>query len=350
MKLVIVVHHRFELWNMPSWVPERLRQEFPDVEIQQFCDYAAAEPHLHDADAVVTWSLRPEQLALAKKLRWIHSPAAAVHQLMIPEIINSDIIVTNSSRVHGPVVAEHVVALIMSLARCIPSVVRYQEKHIWSQQNLWNNRPRPREIAGATLGIVGLGTIGTYVARHASALGMRIVATREHPEKGLPNFLTDKTPGAAPFPEGDGANHKQSGNEVFGPDQVDRLLEQSDYVLLSAPLRPNTRALINAGRLAKMKPDACLINVARGALIDQTALVDALRKRKIGGAALDVFETEPLPPESPLWDLPNVLITPHSGAITEQLWDRHYAHISENLRRFIAGAPLIGVVDKQEGY
>ncbi len=346
MKLIILIHHRFELWNVPDWVVPRLRTEFPNVEIEHFTDYERATPHLHDADAVMTWSLRPEQLALAKKLRWIHSPAAAVHQLMIPEIINSNIIVTNSSRVHGPVVAEHAMALIMALSRRIPSVVRYQEKHIWSQTPLWNDRPRPREIAGATLGIVGLGTIGSNVARLASALGMRIVAMREHPDKGLPDFLRS----AAPLPAGENANQQPPEHAVLGPSDIERLLEQSDFVLLSAPLRPNTRALINAERLAKMKPDAYLINVARGALVDQAALIDALRERKIGGAALDVFDTEPLPPESELWELPNVLITPHIGAMTEKLWDRHYALLSDNLRRSIAGQPLIGVVDKQEGY
>jgi phosphoglycerate dehydrogenase-like enzyme len=161
---------------------------------------------------------------------------------------------------------------------------------------------------------------------------MRIIAMREHPERGLPDFLQSPQ------------------NAVFGPNDIDRLLEQSDFVLLSAPLRPNTRALINAERLAKMKPEAYLINVSRGALIDEAALIDAVKQQKIGGAALDVCDTEPLPPESPLWDLPNVLITPHIGAMTEKLWERHYANLSENLRRFIAGKPLIGVVDKHEGY
>ncbi len=348
MKLLILIHHRFELWNVPDWVVPRLRAEFPELDVEHYEDYDKATPHLHDADAVMTWSLRPEQLALAKKLRWIHSPAAAVHLLMIPEIINSDIVVTNSSRVHGPVVAEHAMALMMALARRIPQIVRYQQQHVWSQTPLWHDSPRPREIGGATLGIVGFGTIGSNVARLASSLGMRIVAMREHPEKGLRDFL--KPLGAASFPAGEGANQKPPQHAILGPNDIDRLLEQSDFVLLSAPLRPNTRALINAERLAKMKPDAYLINVARGALIDTPALIEALKQRKIGGAALDVFDTEPLPPDSELWDLPNVLITPHSGAMTERLWERHYACLSDNLRRFIAGQPLVGVVDKREGY
>jgi phosphoglycerate dehydrogenase-like enzyme len=344
MKFVILIHHRFELWNVPDWFVPRLQREFPDVVFQHFTDYDVATPHLHDADAVMTWSLRPDQLAVANLLRWIHSPAAAVHLLMIPQIINSDIIVTNSSRVHAPTVAEHAMSLIMSLARRIPECVRYQQQHVWSQTPLWRDRPRPREVSGATLGIVGLGSIGTKVARMASALGMRILATREHPEKGMPDFLA-----ARRIPAGESAK-KSPEHAVYGPNEIDRLVEQSDYLLLSAPLRPNTQALIDRERLTRMKPDACIINVARGALIDTPALIEAIKERQIGGAALDVFDTEPLPPDSPLWDLPNVVITPHSGAITEKLWDRHYASLSENLRRFIAGEPLIGVVDKHEGY
>ncbi len=350
MKFLILIHHRFELWNVPDWVIPKLRHDFPNVEFQHFTDYDAATPHLADADAIMTWSLRPDQLAVAKQLRWIHSPAAAVHLLMIPEIINSGIVVTNSSRVHGPVVAEHAMSLIMSLARRIPSVVRYQQQHVWSQTPLWHDHPRPTEVSGSTLGIIGLGTIGTHVAHMAASLGMRIVATRQHPDKGLPKFLNPEKKVAAPLPEGEGAFHNTGSHKILGPNDIDQLLEESDFVLLSAPLLPNTRAIISADRLAKMKPDAYIINVARGALIDTSALIDALRNRRIGGAALDVFDTEPLPPDSPLWDLPNILITPHSGAMTSRIWDRHYALLSENLRRFIANEALIGVVNKHEGY
>lgn len=336
MKLLIVVHHRFELWNAPQWLSAKLRREFPDIEVHQFSDYSEAEPHLADADAIVTWSLRSEQVRRAKKLRWIHSPAAAVHQLMIPEIVNSDIVVTNASSVHGPVVAEHVIAVMLALAKRIPDMVRYQEKHIWCQQQLWDEPPRPREIAGATLGVIGVGSIGGEVARRALALGMNIMAMREHPERGA-DFL-----GEAVAPAGS--------VRIVGNNGLGELLSGSDYVVLAAPLRSTTRSLINANSIRSMKPDAYLINVARGPLVDESALVDALRQRRIAGAALDVFEQEPLPSESPLWDLPNVLITPHSAAITERLWERHFALLSEDIRRFLKGDGLLGLVDKHAGY
>ncbi len=331
MKILIVVYHRFELWQAPAWVSEKLRAEFPGIEVVQRKEYQGIEDDLRDADVAITWSLRPEQVRAAAKLRWIHSPAAAVHLLMIPEIINSDIVVTNAGSVHGPVVAEHVIAQVLALAKRLPSAVRYQQQRQWAQDELWNAQPHPREVAGATLGLIGVGNIGREVARRALALGMNIIAVREHPGEPVE---------VSPGPE----------VEVLGPDQLETMLAKADYVVLAAPLTPRTRALINNERLACMKHDACLINVSRGALVDEAALADALRGRQIGGAALDVFDKEPLAPESPLWDLENVLITPHSAALTDKLWERHFALIAENLRRFRAGAPLLNVVDKAKGY
>ena len=327
MKLLIFVHHPFDQWNAPAWFPQRLQQEFPHVNVVHLPDYKRVDEEIGDAEIVIAWSIRPEQIAAAKKLRWIHSPAAAVHQLIFPELVNSDIILTNAREVHGPVVAEHVIALIFALAKKIPGSVRLQEKHVWGQQILWDELPRVREVAGATLGLIGLGSIGGAVAKSAKALGMRVIAVREHPEKG-----------------------SEGADAVFGPAQIDEVFRQSDYVVLAAPVTTSTKAIANAERLALMKDDACLINVARGPLVDETALSAALRGKKIGGAALDVFPKEPLAADSPLWDVPNLLITPHTAALTDKLWERHYALFSENLQRHLAGQPLLAVVDKWKGY
>src|SRR5205823_6829867 len=153
-------------------------------------------------------------------------------------------------------------------------------------------------------------------AQLARALGMHVIAVREHPERGAENS-----------------------NEVFGPDRLRQVLARSDYVVVAAPARAETHHLINAERLAQMKKDAYLINVSRGVLVDEAALAEALRERRIGGAALDVFEQEPLPGDSPLWMLENVLITPHTAGLTSRMWERHYAHFSANLRRHLAGEP-----------
>jgi phosphoglycerate dehydrogenase-like enzyme len=162
----------------------------------------------------------------------------------------------------------------------------------------------------------------------ASAMGMHVICVREHADAPKPEYV----------------------EEVLPPSQLNKMLARADYLVLSAPVTPATRGMIGRQQLASMKPDAVLINVGRGPLIDEPALIDALRERKIGSAALDVFEKEPLPADSPLWDLDNVLITPHTAGMTEKLWERHYALFAENVRRYLAGEPLLGLVDKSRGY
>lgn len=351
MKVVILLHHRFGLWNPPEWFAGRLRKDFPQIEVVHLREYDGAEPQLRDADVLVTWSLRAEQFAQAKELRWIHSPAAAVHQLIIPEIVASDVILTNARSVHGPVVAEHALALILAMAKKLPQAMRFQVAHVWGQQQLWEECPGPREIAGATLGVIGLGNIGREIAWRAATLGMMVVAVREHPEKGFEGvFGPDVAGSGLSRVTWDEHSRAHGPGRVYGPDRLDSMLAEADYVVVAAPLTARTRGIVNAERLAKMKPGACLINVARGALVDEGALVEALKTRKIAGAALDVFPAEPVPPESPLWNIESVLITPHTAAVTDRLWTRHYELLSENLRRFISGAPLLGLVDKTKGY
>lgn len=326
-KVVILHRHRFELWNAPGWLPQRLARDFPQLEVVHLDNYEALEGEIGDAEIYIGWSIKPEQFVTARSLRWIHSPAAAVHQLLIPEIVASPVVITNARSVHGSVVAESVMALLLAMARRLPSAVRYQQRHEWAQKAIFDERPCPRELRGATLLLVGYGSIGREVARRALAFEMRVVATREHP---------------AP----------QAGIEMHSSRELDSLLPTADFVVLATPLTPKTRALMNRERFALMKSDACLVNVGRGPLVDEAALLAALTEKKIGGAALDVFATEPLPEGSPLWDVPNLLITPHMTAITatDTLWQRHYDLIAENMRRWLTGRELLNVVDKSKGY
>lgn len=327
-KLLIVIHHQFELWRAPVWFGQRLSRDFPKVEVVQRDSYEGIEEHLLDAEIIFTISLRPEQFAATGNLRWIHAPTAAVHQFLFPELIGSKVMLTNSTEVHGPVVAEHVIALIFALAKKIPRAAVLQQKHVWGKESMWREGYCPREVAGATLGLIGVGSIGRRVARTASALGMRVIAVREHIEKGVPEGV----------------------EAVFAPSDLDKFLTQSDFVVMAAPLVSATQGLMNAERFALMKPDSFLINVGRGPQVDEAALAEALRSRRIAGAALDVFEREPLPPVSPLWDLDNLLITPHTAGLTEKLWERHYDLFSDNLVRYLSGQPLRHVVDKHKGY
>src|SRR5947209_13534710 len=175
MKLLIVVHHRLDLWNVPEWFGERLAGEFPQLQITLRDSYDGVEDHLRNAEIIYTISLRPEQFAAARNLRWIQAPTAAVHQFLFPELVKSDVVLTNSREVHGPVVAEHVMALIFALAKKIPQAVRFQQEHVWGQEILWQDHAAPAEVAGALLGMVGLGSIGRNVAKHASAMGMKVI-------------------------------------------------------------------------------------------------------------------------------------------------------------------------------
>ena len=327
-KLLIVTHHRLPLWIAPEWFAENLRRAFPELQVVRLTTYEGIEHEIADAEILFAQSLRAEQFLCARKLRWIHSSTAAVHQFLFSELVNSDVVLTNAREVHGPVVGEQVIAMILAMARRIPQDVRFQQKHFWGQEALLLQNLCPREIAGTTVGLVGLGSIGHNVAKRASAMGMRVICVREHPEAPKPDYVEEVLPSA----------------------RLNELLGRADYVVLSPPVTPATRGMISREQLAAMKPDAVLINVGRGPLIDEPALIEALHERKIGGAALDVFEEEPLPAGSRFWDLDNLLITPHTGGMTEKLWDRHYELFSENVRRYLQGQPLLGLVDKKRGY
>jgi phosphoglycerate dehydrogenase-like enzyme len=282
---------------------------------------------LNGADVLIGWSLSPEQLRAATSLRWIYSITAAVDQFLYPELLSSEIALTNAGSVHGPVVAEHAIAMLLALAKRLPSAVRYQDRRKWAMDAIWNEQPRPREVRGATLVVVGLGSIGAEVAEMAAALKMKVTGVREHPERGA-----------------------AGAHEVVGYEALDCALGKADFVVLAAPLTPRTRHLIDARRLKLFKPSAFLINVSRGALVDEGALVKALREHKLAGAALDVFEQEPLSRWSPLWKMQQALITPHTAFLTENVWSRHYEVFAANLKRYLAGERLEGVVDLKRGY
>ncbi|MBV8208198.1 MAG: D-2-hydroxyacid dehydrogenase [Acidobacteria bacterium] len=325
IKLLSIIYHPFSLWHAPEWLRPRLQRDFPQLEVTVRDDFKTIEDDIREAEIFLGWSLRGEQLKAARQLRWIHSTAAAVHTLMSPELAASDILVTNARTVHGPVVAEHAIALILAMAKRLPSSIRYQQQRQWAQDEIWAERPE--EVSGATLLVIGLGSIGGGVAEKARKLGMHVLAVREHPERG---------PGAA--------------HEVFGSAGLRTALPRADFVVLAAPVTPRTNRFFTAAELGWMKPRAFFINISRGSLVDEPALIAALRNRRIAGAALDVFDEEPLPEQSELWELPNVLITPHTAGVTERMWDRQYELLAENLQRYIARQPLLNPVDTKAGY
>lgn len=258
--------------------------------------------------------------ALAPRLRWVqllHAGAERVNPALTGEVM-----FTSAAGMSAGPIAEWVIGTMLMFAKGWPEVFRDQQAHRY-------RRYMPREVEGSTLGIVGLGTIGIEAARRARALGCRVIGMRRSfSERGQ-------------HPEVD---------EAVPPDDLDYLLRESDYVLLSAPATAETSQLINARALRLMKRDAVLINVARGTLVDEAALAEALRERLIAGAALDVFVQEPLPPDWPLWDLDNLVMTPHVAAGTDRYYERATDIFCENLRRYQRGDPMLNVVDTARGY
>jgi phosphoglycerate dehydrogenase-like enzyme len=327
MRLLIVLHHRFHFWQAPPWFAERLRLDFPGLEVVHLSTYERVNEEIAEAEVVIGWSLRGEQIKAAKKLRWIHSTATAVHALMSPELRASNVVITNARDVHGPVVAEHAMALVFALAKRLPQAMRYQQQKHWAQEDLWEASPPPREIRGANVTIIGMGGIGKPLAKLAKSIGMTVIGVRA-----------------------DGARSCEGVDIVYGFDHLEEAVREADFVVLALPLTEKTDRLMNAERLSGLKQHAYLINVGRGALIDESALVEALQNRSLAGAALDVTNQEPLSPNSPLWGMENVLITPHTAGLTDKMWERHYESFVENLRRFLKGEPLLWIVDKGKGY
>jgi D-2-hydroxyacid dehydrogenase (NADP+) len=326
-KLLICVWHGFALWNPPLEMPERIRARWPEMQVVHLQGYDRILDELPESDIFVGFSLRPEQFALARKLKWLHSTAAGVGQLMYPELRKSGIEVTNASGVHRIPMAEHILGTLTALARRFPDCLRYQQQSHWAQQELWNAPVRPRELHGQILLFIGFGAIGQEVAKIIRPLGMRVWAvTRSgRADEGL-------------------------AEQVFPAPKLDEVLPQADFVVLAAPETPETRKMIGAREFALMKPSAYFLNVSRGALVDEPALISALTKRKIAGAALDVASQEPLPPENPLWKLDNAFITPHMSAASEHLWERQTDLLMENLERWFAGDELLNRVDLNRGY
>ena len=313
--------------GVPSWVVESLRAAFPQLHIAVGWDDDLASRELEGCEILVSWTLRPEQFARARKLRWIHSPAAGVTQLLFPALVESDVVVTNATTVHAIPVAEQAVALLFALARRFWDCFRYQAERRWGQTESWQPERIPTELNGTTLGLVGFGAIGREVAARAKGLGMTVAAVKRDPSRGAE--LADR---------------------VYSPEQLPALLAEADYLVLAAPGTPETRHLIGEAELRRMKPTASLLNVCRGSLVDTAALVRALESGWIAAAALDVTDPEPLPSDHPLWTLPNVIITPHLAGATDRLWPRQVELLQENLRRYLAGEALLNLVDKKRGY
>lgn len=286
--------------------PEQVRDEIADADV--FYGFPTAD-----------------QVAAARKLRLIQSPGAGVDWIArVPGVADSDVIVTNTRGAHAPSIAEHVFSLLLTFTRDIRQTLEWQGRHYWGRTEGYKML---HEINGGTMGIIGYGAIGHGIGRRAAAFDMNVLALDANPVQG-----DDLVP------------------DVWPSERLPDLLAQSDVVVVAVPLTPATRHLIDAAALEQMRPDAHLIAISRGGVVDEEALMAALRDGKIAGAGIDVAETEPLPADSPLWDTPNLVITPHVAGASGPKERRCVEILRENLVRFANGDELVNVVDKHRGY
>jgi phosphoglycerate dehydrogenase-like enzyme len=325
--ILVGIYSPFASWNIPAPHVGRLRELFPQHTFLHATSEQQALELIPRAEIAFMSEVRPNQFDAAQALAWIHSPAAGVGGMLFPALVESSVVMTNSRGISASTIAEHVLAVTLVLFRKLPVAFRAHAAREWAQDTILHPPPL-RTIRGSRVLVIGLGAIGTATARAMSALGAQVSAVRRAASRPKPDFV----------------------ETVAAPEQLLELLPSADVVVVAAPQTGGTRGLIGRRELEAMRPDAILVNVSRGRLVDEAALAEALATGTIGAAALDVFEREPLPADSPLWGMENVLITPHMAGFRPDHWDAVVDLFAENLRRFDAGRELLNIVNKKEGY
>lgn len=294
-----------------------------DVDFR-FCAADGLAAAVRGAQALLLWDFFSRAVrdvwSQADRLEWIHITAAGVDTLLFDELRDSDVVVTNARGVFDRPLAEYVLGAVIAFAKDSLTSYDLQRRHEWRHRET-------RSITGATALVVGTGGIGREIARLLAAAGLVVRGAGRRAVANDPDF-----------------------GEIVESADLAAEVGWCDHLIMAAPLTPATRGLVDAEVLAAMKPDAHLVNIARGPMVDESALLDAVTQRRIGGATLDVFQTEPLPPDHPLWDAPNVTITAHMSADVVGWRETLAAQFATNVRRWLAGEPLLNVVDKELGY
>ncbi len=299
---------------------EEIASVSTQVEVLNINTEEEALQEIEDVDALYG-TITPGLFERARKLKWIQTPIIGLENYMFPALIKSDIKITNMAGIFSDVIADHTLAYILMFARGF---------HVYMRKQLarnWDPGVPVIHLADQTLGIIGLGGIGMEIARRGSACGMRVIAT-DAKQREKPDFV----------------------NALWEIDKLNELLEESDFVVSCVPHSPETVKLIGEEQLQRMKKTAYFINISRGVVVDLAALTSALENGEIAGAGLDVFETEPLPSDHPLWEMENVIITPHIAGASAYIQQRRVATLKENLRRYISGEPLQNVVDRKKWF
>ena len=315
-------------WQTPKSQVERLRKRFPEISFRHALTDDEASLAIETTDIALASRLSAAMVERAPRLRWVHSTAAAVANLLpLDEFAARGIIVTNSRGIQAVPIAEHVMGGLLVLARRFNVMFDAQRDRRWIQNDLTRNA-WPWSLQGRKMTILGLGTIGQEVARRAHAFGMSVTGIRRRLDQPVPAFV----------------------ERMVGPDRLRDALSGCDVLVISAPFISGTDGLIGTKEIELLNGGAIIINVARGKIVDEAALITAIQSGHLGGAVLDVFESEPLDRASSLWSLPNVIISPHSAGVRPDHWDEVIDLFSENLRRFQRGEPLLNMVNCDAGY
>ncbi len=327
--------------QIPEELLERVRAVSPEVSVSYVPLSKGEMPPLStlaQTEVLYTWTAvpKPEE---APQLRWVQFHSAGVEHIHSHPILESNVMLTTTSGIHAVPMAEYVLAMILAWAHRVPRMLAYQRQKIWPGGR-WAKFV-PQELRGATVGIVGYGSIGREVARLASSFGMRVLASKRDPRQVQDQgYRMDGTGD----PEGVLADR------IYPAAATRSMLHECDYVVVCAPLTPETTFLIDEEALKAMKPTAFLVNVGRGKLVHEGALVEALKKGWIAGAGLDVFEVEPLPADNPLWRMDNVIISPHVAGFTPHYDQRAMDVFATNLGRYLKRRPLLNLVNGELGY
>lgn len=323
-------------FNLNEQHLDRLQREFPSITFTVCPDQERLPDVLPEAQAVIAGSIPGELLLKHPNLRWMQSLSAGVDGLLTPEVVEHDITVTNYSGVQASSMAEHLVAMMLAFARDLPQLIRRQPTGQWTTQPTDESPRLPQtryysrftfDLRRQTLAIAGLGDVGCELAWRAKGLGMRVIGSKRQPD-----------------------NPPEGVDVLYGADNWRDMLSEADHVAICLPLTSRTRHLFGEPEFRAMKSTAYIYNTSRGTIIDQDALIQALETGEIAGAGLDVTTPEPLPPESPLWYMSNVLITCHTSGASPTTEDRGIELVVENIHRYLRDEPLINVVDKREGY
>jgi phosphoglycerate dehydrogenase-like enzyme len=314
-------------FGLPAQYVERIRVFSPRVRVQQSRKREEALALVRDVDILLAGFFSLELFKAARRLKWIQTLFAGVDRFLYPEVVKSSVVITSASGVNSIAVSEHVIGMMLCLNRKLHLFMRNQTERKWKTSDA-DLTFQMDELSGKTAGLVGLGHIGSEIAKRAKCLGMRVVATRRDPSAPKLDYVDKLVP---------------LGN-------LEELLADSDFVIIQIPLTRETEGMFGEKELRRMKRTAYLVNASRGKIVKEDELIEALRERRIAGAALDTFSVEPLPEGSPLWSMRNVILTPHVAGLTPRYMERLTDLFCDNLRRFMNDEPLINVVDKSRGY